>query len=148
MKICYINNGNVFFLVEIDGQEYPFNYPVINPEGETVEQLTGQSNEFFQLEMLKNLYPDSPVYNGSIEDWERWIAEGCFIGWNGEKLHVSPIIPEPYTKKQVKVGYIRQYYDQDDEYSVHADKDLKPEKWEAYQAVRVDAETRCTELGL
>lgn len=52
------------------------------------------------------------------------------------------------TKKQVKVGYIRQYYDIDDEQSIQNDKETKPEKWAEYQQIRADADARCTQLGL
>jgi len=78
MTINYISNGTVFFFVEINGKNQPFSYPVTG-EGDTVEQLTGKTEDFFKLEVLKNLYgTDAPCYKGSLDKWNEWIADGCW----------------------------------------------------------------------
>jgi len=79
MTINYISNGTVFFFVEIDGKNQPFSYPISNPEGETVVELTGTPEDYFKLEVLKNLYgTDAPCYKQGIDEWNEWIADGCW----------------------------------------------------------------------
>ena len=104
MTINYKTSDNVFFLVEVQGKNQPFNYPISNPEGLTVEELTGKSADFFTLEVLKNLYgTDATCYNGSIDDWAEWIAKGCWyeIGKDPEtgepiKRQLNPIDLSPH----------------------------------------------------
>ena len=87
MTIYFKSGNNVFFSVEVNGKEQPFNYPISDPTGTTVETLTGKTQEFFTLEILKNLYPESPVYNQGLDEWAFWIAEECWV---------VPVEGEPY----------------------------------------------------
>ena len=111
MNIDFLQNGSVYFTVEIQGKNQHFNFPISNPEGETVQELTGKTEEFFKCEVLKNMYGTfCPAYNKGLDEWTKWINDGCWaeratLGGVMTKYQITPRnMPEHPKKKRIIDG--------------------------------------------
>ena len=69
---------NVWIVVEADGDKciFPHSAPE-ELEGDGLQAYVDGREDFYKRELLRNMYPTADCYDGSLEDWDKWIANGC-----------------------------------------------------------------------
>jgi len=64
--------------VEADGDKCNFNHVApADLEGDDLQAFVDGKEDFYQRELLRNMYPSADCYNSGLEDWDAWIAAGC-----------------------------------------------------------------------
>ena len=69
---------NIWVEVEIDGDKciFPHSAPA-DLDGDDLQAHVDGREDFYKRELLRNIYPTADCYDGSLNDWDAWIAGGC-----------------------------------------------------------------------
>ena len=64
--------------VEADGDKCNFVHTApADLEGDDLQAYVDGREDFYRRELLRNMYPTADCYDGSLENWDAWIAAGC-----------------------------------------------------------------------
>lgn len=64
--------------VTADGDNCIFTHSVPKDlEGDDLQSYVDGREDWYKRELLRNMYEGADCYDGSLEDWEAWIAAGC-----------------------------------------------------------------------
>jgi len=63
--------------VAADGDNCLFTHSVPKLEGDDLQAYVNGREDFYKRELLRNMYEGADCYDGSLEDWEAWIAGGA-----------------------------------------------------------------------
>ena len=64
--------------VEADGDKCNFNHTApADLEGDDLQAFVDGNEDFYKRELLRNMYEGADCYDGSLEDWDKWIAGGA-----------------------------------------------------------------------
>jgi hypothetical protein len=63
--------------VAVDGDNCLFTHSVPKLEGDALQAYVDGREDWYKRELLRNMYEGADCYDGSLEDWEAWIANGC-----------------------------------------------------------------------
>tara|TARA_R110002167_G_scaffold4198_4_gene19649 strand:- start:1987 stop:2619 length:633 start_codon:yes stop_codon:yes gene_type:complete len=68
---------NIWIVVEADGDKCNFVHSApADLEGDDLQAYVDGREDFYRRELLRNMYEGADCYDGSLEDWDKWIADG------------------------------------------------------------------------
>jgi hypothetical protein len=78
--------------VAVDGDNCLFTHSVPKLDGDDLQSYADGREDWYKRELLRNMYEGADCYDGSLEDWEAWTANG-YINAEQTKTITTPAQP-------------------------------------------------------
>jgi len=85
---------NIWIVVEADGDKCNFVHTApADLDGDDLQAYVDGREDFYRRELLRNMYEGADCYDSSLEDWDKWIADGRVNPEITEERIVTPAQP-------------------------------------------------------
>ena len=69
---------HIFITVNVDGDDCKFTHSAPSDlSGDDLQSYVDSREDFYKVEILRNMYGGADAYDKSLEDFEKWVSDGC-----------------------------------------------------------------------
>tara|TARA_R100001530_G_C4223941_1_gene130747 strand:+ start:255 stop:611 length:357 start_codon:yes stop_codon:yes gene_type:complete len=69
---------HIFITVNVDGDDCKFTHSAPSDlSGDDLQSYVDSREDFYKVEILRNMYGGADAYNKSLKDFEKWVSDGC-----------------------------------------------------------------------